>query len=87
MRLEVHIRNEVFQVSAPPHRQVRWLIEAARIWAQQTSQKRLQAGQCAARRANGDPLIETEALEGCLREGESVYVYLPEDLSFISLGR
>ena len=44
-------------------------------------------GKCEARRAGGEVLNSEMKIGHLLREGESVYIYLPEDIKFMSMGK
>lgn len=87
MRIEIHIKQQIAQVCVPRQRKVRWIVEAALLWQQEMTGSRTRNEECIAKRANGEKLELEEKAESTLREGESVYIYLPEDINFINMGR
>jgi hypothetical protein len=87
MRIEIHIKQLVAQIAVPKHQKIKWIVEAALLWHQEINHSRFNNCVCIAKRANGEELLLEESVDVALREGESVYIYLPEDINFINMGR
>ena len=87
MKVEVHLKTHSTFLQVPLSRNIQWLIEATQLWAQEAKGVSPRLGKCQAKRSGGEVLDPLMVIGQVLREGESVYIFLPEDLQFISLGR
>ena len=87
MKVEVHLKGTSTHLQVPPERNIKWLIEATQLWGEEAKGLTPKLGKCEARRAGGENLNPEGKIGHLLREGESVYVYLPEDIKFMSLGK
>ena len=87
MKIEAHLKGNSTYLYVPPERNIKWLIEAVQLWAQEAKGLAPRLGKCEARRAGGEVLNPEKKLGHLLREGESVYIFLEEDIKFINMGR
>ena len=87
MKIEIYVKGNSTHLQVPAERTVSWLLEAAQLWAHEVKGLPTRMGKCEARRLGGEVLDPKAKLGQTLKEGESVYVFLPEDITFMSMGR
>ena len=66
---------------------MRWISDAALLWYDAVTNSKMRHAECVVKRGNGQKLNNNDWVESVIKEGEAVYVYLPEDIAYLSMGK
>ena len=87
MRVQIHIKHQIVRIEVPRNQRVRWILEAALLWYDAVMNCKMMHAECTVKKGNGQKLNNYDIAESVIKEGEAIYVLLPEDIAYLNMGK